>query len=182
MFWWLLIPVLLILGALAFLFNRLVAARQLAHNGWSDIEVQLKKRADLIPQLVTTVKGYAAHERDLFSEVAEQRGTALSAGSDVQARAVAEGRLAGGESRLFALAENYPDLKANQNFLDLQEALAETEESIEMARRFYNGAVRELNTKVQTFPGNLVAGAFNFDVRDYFETDVRAAPRVEFDT
>jgi len=170
-----------IIGALVFLFNRLVSARQMAQNGWSDIEVQLKKRAELIPQLVNTVKGYAAHERELFEEVIEQRNAALSAGDNIPARATSEARLAQKESRLLALAEAYPDLKANQNFLALQDELSEVEESIEMARRFYNGTVRDLNTKVQTFPGNLIASAFNFDIRDYFETDVRAAPKVEFD-
>lgn len=162
------------------LYNNLVGKRQLARNGWSDIDVQLKRRADLIPQLVTTVKGYAAHERALFEEIAARRGAAMAAGDDRGQRAAAEGALAQPVSRLVALAEAYPDLKANQNFLDLQRQLAETEDNIEMARRFYNGAVRELNTLVHSVPSNLVAGAFGFREEAYFEINDsdRAAPMV----
>ncbi|OFX03359.1 MAG: hypothetical protein A3E78_08995 [Alphaproteobacteria bacterium RIFCSPHIGHO2_12_FULL_63_12] len=164
----------------AVLFNNLVGRRQLARNGWSDIDVQLKRRADLIPQLVTTVKGYAAHERALFEEIAARRGAAMAAGDDRAQRAAAEGALAQPVSRLVALAEAYPDLKANQNFLDLQRQLAETEDKIEMARRFYNGAVRELNTLVHSVPSNLVAGAFGFREEAYFEINDsdRAAPKI----
>lgn len=166
--------------ALFVIYNNLVGKRQMTDNGWADIDVQLKRRADLIPQLVATVKGYAAHERALFEEIAERRSKAMAAGDDPAARGAAEGALTRPVNRLVALAENYPDLKANQNFLDLQRQLAETEGKIEMARRFYNGAVRELNTLVASVPSNLVAGAFGFSQRKYFEAGEgdRAAPAV----
>lgn len=175
---------LIIVGAAALgtaaVYNILVRRRQLAANGWADIDVQLKRRADLIPSLVSTVQGYAAHERRLFEEVAEKRNAAAAAGDDPTARAEAESALSAPVSKLVALAEDYPDLKANQNFLDLQRQLAETEDKIEMARRFYNGAVRELNTFVASFPVNVVAGAFGFAKRAYFEIDMadRATPSV----
>lgn len=183
-----LIVTLVLLLALAvwgvWLFNRLVGLRQMAGNGWSDIAVQLKRRADLIPQIVETVKAYAAHERGLFKDVIEARNAAMSAGDDVGARGAAESRVARRTSRLFALAEDYPELKANETFLDLQNELSDTEDKIEMARRFYNGAVRELNTAVETVPSNLIAGLFGFTHRDYFEIDERDAtmPDVDFDT
>ena len=163
-------------------FNKLVGLRQMAENGWSDIEVQLKRRADLIPRLVSTVKGYASHEKKLFVEITEKRNQALAAGNNPIARGSAEGALNRPMGRLLAVAEDYPDLKASQNFLDLQNELSETEDKIEMARRFYNGAVRELNTKIRTIPSNLVAGPMGFRTRDYFEIDVEdaAAPEVEF--
>lgn len=166
--------------AVAMLYNRLVGKRQLVRNGWSDIDVQLKRRADLIPQLVTTVKGYAAHERALFEEIAERRGAAIAAGDDPKARGAAEEALARPVHRMIAVAEAYPDLKASQNFLDLQRQLAETEDKIEMARRFYNGAVRELNTLVHTIPANIIAGAFGFREAAYFEIadGERGAPGV----
>lgn len=165
--------------AVAVLYNMLVGKRQLARNGWSDIDVQLKRRADLIPHLVSTVKGYAAHERALFEEIAERRGAAMAAGDDPKARGAAEGALARPLGRMIAVAEAYPDLKANQNFLDLQKQLAETEDKLEMARRFYNGAVRELNTLVHTVPANFIAGAFGFKELPYFEADegARATPK-----
>lgn len=160
---------LILLIAVAFGYNALVKARQLALSGWSDIDVQLKRRADLIPNLIDTVKGYAAHERKLFTEITERRVAAMSAGDNAKSRAAAEGALARSTGRLFAVAEDYPDLKASDNFLDLQKELAETEDTIEMARRFYNGAVRQLNTKVESFPLNLLAGMFGFSKKDYFE-------------
>lgn len=162
-------------------FNALIAKRQMAHNGWSDIDVQLKRRADLIPQLVSTVQGYAAHERQLFADIAEKRSAALAAGADPAKRGVAESELSRPIGRLMALAEGYPDLKASGNFLDLQKQLADTEDKVEMARRFYNGAVRELNTLVETFPANVVAGLFGVGKRSYFEiaNDAdRAVPQV----
>ena len=153
----------------AFAYNLLIRRRQMVNNGWSDIDVQLKRRADLIPQLVTVVKGYASHERTLFAEIAEKRSAAMLAGDDPDARGAAESALSRPVSNLIAVAEDYPELKANENFLELQRALVETEDKIEMARRFYNGAVRELNTSVETVPLNLVAGAFGFAKRSYFE-------------
>ena len=133
--------------------------------------MQLKRRADLIPKLVETVKAYARHERNLFSEVIEKRHAALAAGDDPTARASAENALQRPVGKIFALAEDYPDLKTSDNFLDLQTELSETESKIEMARRFYNGAVRELNTKVESVPSNFVAKPFGFSKRDYFEID-----------
>lgn len=170
--------------AIMVIFNRLVRKRQLADNGWADIDVQLKRRADLIPQLVSAVKGYAAHERALFEEIAERRSAALAAGDDPAARGAAESLLSRPVNRVIALAENYPDLKANQNFLDLQKQLAETEDKIEMARRFYNGAVREMNTLVHSIPSNVIAGAFGFPERDYFQANDgdRVAPAVSMET
>lgn len=166
--------------ATAIAYNILVRKRQMADNGWADIDVQLKRRADLIPQLVTTVKGYAAHERALFEEIAERRNAALSAGDNLSARGDAESALSRPVRQLVALAEDYPDLKANTNFLELQRQLAETEDKIELARRFYNGAVRELNTLIQTVPANFVAGAFGFASRAYFQASDgdRATPSV----
>lgn len=151
------------------IFNQLVQARQLVNNGWSDISVQLKRRADLIPQIVETVKAYATHERQLFSDVIKKRNAALSAGNDPLSRGSAEGALKRPVTRLLAIAEDYPDLKASANFLDLQNELSETEDKIEMARRFYNGAVRQLNTKVESIPSNLIAGPFGFRQAIYFE-------------
>jgi LemA protein len=157
--------------AVMVIFNLLVRKRQLADNGWADIDVQLKRRADLVPQLVSAVKGYAAHERALFEEIAERRSAALAAGDDPKARGAAESALARPLGRVVALAEAYPDLKASQNFLDLQRQLAETEDKIEMARRFYNGAVREMNTLVHSVPSNVIAGAFGFPERAYFQAN-----------
>jgi len=167
--------------AVIMIFNTLIAKRQMTNNGWSDIDVQLKRRADLIPQLVSTVQGYAAHERQLFADIAEKRSRALAAGDDPAKRGAAESDLARPVGQLMALAEGYPDLKASGNFLDLQKQLADTEDKIEMARRFYNGAVRELNTAVQVFPANIVAGMFAIRERAFFEiiNDAdRAVPQV----
>ena len=163
------------------LFNQLIAKRQMVNNGWADIDVQLKRRADLIPQLVTTVQAYASHERQLFEDVAEKRTAALAAGDNAAARGEAESALSKPVGRLIALGEAYPELKANQNFLDLQNELSDTENKIEMARRFYNGAVRELNTAVESFPSNVVAGGFGIGKRTFFEiTNAadRAVPNV----
>ncbi len=176
--------ILLLLVGAVLIFNKLVSLRQMTENGWSDIEVQLKRRADLIPRLVSTVKGYASHERKLFEDVTAKRMQALAAGNNPRERGVAESRLKKPVGRIIALAEDYPDLKASDNFLELQEELSDTEDKIEMARRFYNGAVRELNIKIRTIPSNLVAGPMGFRTRDYFEIDVEdaAAPEVEFST
>lgn len=165
---------LLLLGGIIYIYNRLVSRAQMVRNGWADIDVQLKRRADLIPSLVKIVQGYAGHERALFEEVAAKRGAALSAGDDLEQRGEAETALSQPVSRLMALAEDYPELKANQNFLDLQNELSDTEDKIEMARRFYNGAVRELNILVQSFPANLFAGAMGYRTATYFEVEPSA--------
>ena len=163
-------------------FNSLVRTRQMANEGWSGIDVQLKRRSDLVPNLVDSVKGYAAHERSVLEQVTQlrSRARALPEG-DVAARAQAEGALSAALGKLVALAENYPDLKASGNFLELQQQLSDLESEIQMARRYYNGAVRNLNVLVQSFPSNLIAGLSGFTQRDYFEiSDAadRAVPEV----
>ncbi len=163
-------------------FNRLVRTRQMANEAWSGIDVQLKRRSDLVPNLVDIVKGYAAHERGVLDEVTQLRGAARAVpADDVAARAQAEGALSLALGRLFAVAENYPDLKASGNFLDLQQQLSGLEDDLQMARRYYNGAVRNLNTLVQSVPSNLIAHMFGFSERAYFEISdeaERAVPRV----
>ncbi len=182
-----LIIILIVLAALIvgiiLIYNKLVEKRTLVENGWSDIEVQLKRRSDLIPRLVDVVKGYAAHERGVFQDVIAARNAALSAGGNVGQRGAAEYNVAAQTPRLLALKEDYPELKSNENFLDLQEKLTDTEDKIEMARRFYNGAVRELNIKVKSVPSNFVAGPFGFRAQPFFEIEPadRAVPDVSFD-
>jgi LemA protein len=134
---------------------------------WSDINVQLKRRYDLIPNLVSTVKGYAAHEKEVFEKVTEARTRAMGAGT-ANDKAQAENMLSGALKSLFAVAEAYPDLKANQNFLELQRELTDTEDKIQAARRFYNGNVRDFNTKIEVFPNNLIAGMLHFTKREFF--------------
>ncbi|MAT35447.1 MAG: hypothetical protein CMK06_09970 [Ponticaulis sp.] len=160
-------------------YNMLVAKRQMVENGWADIDVQLKRRADLIPNLVDVVKGYASHERNVLNEVIERRNQALSADQGA-GREAAESAVSQGLSRLFALAEAYPDLKANEQFLELQSELSKTEDEISFARRFYNGAVRDYNTLIQSFPALLLAGPFGFRERDFFEIEEvdRLLPKV----
>lgn len=150
------------------LYNRLVALRQTCNQAWSDIEVQLKQRQDLVPQLVNTVKGYAAHEKSTFQEVVQARQAAVNAETP-GAQAAAEGMLSQALGKLFALAEAYPDLKANENFLQLQDQLADIENKIAAARRFYNNAVQEYNTAREQFPSVLIAGPFGFERREFFE-------------
>jgi LemA protein len=163
-----------------YLFNRLVSLRNRVDNGWSHIDVQLRRRYDLIPNLVETVKGYAAHERELFETVADARSRGLAA-SSVGDQAQAENRITAGLRQLLAVAENYPDLKANQNFLALQEELTATESKIAYARQFYNDQVMRLNTRVQAFPSNVVAGMFRFTPREFFDIDEPARGPVQVD-
>jgi LemA protein len=173
------VVLLLLYGVL--LFNRLIRARVRVDNGWSQIDVQLRRRYDLIPNLVTTVKGYAAHERELFEEVTRARAAAQGA-TDVQGQAQAENQLSRSISQLLAVAENYPDLKASQNFLSLQEELSGTESKIAYARQFYNDQVASLNTMIGTFPSNIVARMGNFQPREFFEIDdpARGPVQVQF--
>ncbi len=152
------------------LFNSLIRSRNQVDEAWSDIEVQLKRRYDLIPNLVSTVKGYAAHESGVFEKVTQARSQAMQAGSMAE-RLKDENQLSGALKSLFAVAENYPELKANQNFLQLQNDLTDTEDKIQAARRFYNGNVRDYNTKIQTFPGNIFASMFGFTKREFFDID-----------
>lgn len=179
---WIVLAIMAVIAVYAVvLFNRLVKTRQMAEEGWSGIDVQLKRRADLIPNLVETVKGYAAHEKSLFEEITRLRSEArrLDPG-DVIGRGQLEGLLSGGLGKLLALAEAYPDLKANENFMDLQNGLVSLEDEIQMSRRYYNGATRNLNVMVESFPSNLIARILSFAGRDYFEIDAidRKVPKV----
>jgi LemA protein len=164
------------------LYNGLVRMRNMVQEAWSGIDVQLKRRTDLIPNLVSTVKGYAAHEKGTLEEVIRLRGLAQNA-QGVGETAQAQGLLGAALGKLFALAESYPDLKANANFAQLQASLGEIEEQIQLARRYYNGAVRNLNIAVESFPSNLIAGRFGFEKAEFFELESpaeRAVPKVEF--
>ncbi|UCF30975.1 MAG: LemA family protein [bacterium] len=173
--------VLLVLWGVT-IFNRLVKQRNLVLEGWSGIDVQLKRRHDLIPNLVETVKGYMKHEAGVLSRVVELRNSAGQARSPAEASAI-ETDLTKMLRQLFALAEAYPDLKANQNFLDLQGKLTEVEEQIQLSRRYYNGTARDMNILVQAFPSNIVAGVFSFKEAEYFEIELeseRETPEVSF--
>jgi LemA protein len=153
------------------IYNGLVSLRARVQEAWSDIQVQMKRRYDLIPNLVETVKGYAAHERGTLEAVVEARNKAVATTGSPEAQAAAERLVSGALGKLFALAESYPDLKADQNFRALQDELAATENEIKGSRRFYNGSVRELNVKVDQFPSNLVAGLFKFGKAEFFELE-----------
>ena len=165
-----LVVILVLIGVFVVgMYNALVQLRVRADNAWSDIDVQLKRRHDLIPNLVETVKGYAAHEKGTFEDIAKFRSMAMQATTPGD-KAVAENQLTGALKTLFAVAENYPELKASQNFATLQAQLSETEDAIQNSRRYYNAVVRDLNTKIQSFPTNILAGMFNFQQRQFFET------------
>jgi len=174
---------MIVLGLfLVILYNGLIKARQMVAEGWSGVEVQLKRRSNLVPNLVETVKGYLTHEQSLLEDVTRLRSQCRSA-SDIPEKAKLEGALGRSLTGLLAVAESYPDLKASANFSKLQEQLAEVEDQIQMARRYYNGSVRELNIKVESFPGNLVAGTFGFKTAEFFEIESpeeRAVPEVQF--
>ncbi len=173
-----------LIGYGIYLYNDLVKNRQLTQEGWSGIDVQLKRRTDLIPNLLETVKGYMSHERQTLEAVTEARAAAQSAtNASPEERARLEGALSGALGRLFALAEAYPELKANTTFLEFQEALQEVENEIQLSRRYYNGAVRNLNVAVESFPSAIVANSFGFQKAQYFELDNaadRAVPTVKF--
>jgi len=163
--------VIAVLAIIAILmYNSLVSSRVRVDEAWSDIEVQLKRRYDLIPNLVETVKGYAGHESKVFEQVTQARAAAMGAGN-MQEKLKDENMLSGALKNLFAVAEAYPDLKANQNFLRLQADLTDTEDKIQAARRFYNGNVRDFNTKIQQFPGNIFASIAGFTKREFFDID-----------
>ncbi len=174
----LLVVIVAVVGA----FNKLVTLKNRFQNGFSQIEVQLKRRYDLIPNLVETVKGYAAHERETLESVIKARQTAIDA-SGVQQQAQAENMLTGALRQLFALSESYPDLKANQNFMQLQEELTSTENKIGFSRQHYNNTAGQYNEAIAVFPNNVIAGMFNFGEMDFFELDddaQREAPKVSF--
>src|SRR5256886_13102778 len=163
------IVLIVLLGILAGIYNSLVQLRVRADSAWSDIDVQLKRRHDLIPNLVETVKGYAAHEKGTFENIAKFRSQAMQASSPAD-KAAAENQLTGALKSLFAVAENYPELKASEEFTQLQGSLSQTEDTIQNSRRYYNAVVRDLNTKIQSFPTNIIAGMFGFTQRQFFET------------
>lgn len=162
-------------------YNKLIRYKNRTDEAWSDISVQLKRRHDLIPNLIETVKGYARHERELLERVTQARSRAVEAGNPKE-QGQAENALSGTLKSLFAVAENYPDLKANENFLNLQNELSDTENKIQASRRFYNTNVRDFNTALETFPTNLIATMFNFKGRDFFEMEEteKEAPSVNF--
>lgn len=181
-FWILLILIALVLFIAIGIYNSLVNLRNRSDNAWAQVDVQLRRRYDLIPNLVETVKGYAKHEREVFQKVTEARSKAINA-ETVKAQGDAENMLTGALKSLFAVVENYPELKANQNFLMLQEELAGTEGKIAYARQFYNDTVMKFNVKQQVFPSNIVANMFRFKEKEYFEIEepeARAPVEVKF--
>lgn len=178
----------IILGVLAVLvlwiimvYNGLISLKVRCEEAWSDIDIQLKRRYDLIPNLIETVKGYASHEKEVFTRVTEARAAAMSAGS-VADKAAKENMLSDTLKSLFAVSENYPQLKASDNFLQLQKELTDTEDKVAYSRRFYNGNVRDFNIKIQVFPDNIIAGMLSFKKKDLFEIAEaeKAAPKVKF--
>ncbi len=182
---WIFLAVLAVIGLFVmFSYNSLVVLRQRVKNAWAQVDVQLRRRYDLIPNLVNTVKGYATHERETFEKVTEARSRAMAAGT-VQEQAGAENMLSGTLKSLFALAENYPQLKADSNFRQLQEELSNTESKIAFSRQFYNDTVQKFNTKIQVFPTVLIADMLGFKAADYFNLDAEAEARrpvdVKFD-
>ena len=178
---WILLGVVVVLLLWAVLtYNRLVTLRNRVDNGWSQIDVQLRRRYDLIPNLIETVKGYAAHEREVFDRVTEARTQAMGA-AGVRDQAQAENAITAGLGRLIAVAESYPELKANQNFLALQEELVGTESKIAYARQFYNDQVARLNTLIQKFPSNLIARVGHFEPRPFFDIDEPVRGPVQVD-
>ena len=179
---WIVIAVLAVIAIYVIIvFNRLVRGRNQVREGWSGIDVQLRRRSDLIPNLVEIVKGYAGHERSVLEEVTAMRTAAMAAGS-VPQKAAAEQALQGSIGKLFAVAEAYPQLKANQNFLELQKQMAELEDQLQMARRYYNGTVRDYNIHIQTFPDVLIARVTGFHEEHFFQVDEASAanPNVKF--
>ncbi len=171
-----------LVAATTILYNRLIRSRNRVDTAWSDVDVQLQRRHDLVPRLVTAVDAYAKYERATLEAVAELRAEAMKV-TDLDARGKAEEELSGGVQKLIALAESYPDLKANENFLNLQNELVETENYLQFARRYYNGSVRDYNTMTETVPSNMVAGMFNFEGRSFFQKssdDVANVPLAKF--
>jgi len=170
-----------LVGYFIYAYNSLIRKRNLVAEGWSGIDVQLRRRADLIPNLVETVKGYAAHEDQLFRDIANLRARSMGSGS-VKEQSVVGHAMNAAIGRLFAVAEAYPQLKADQNFRELQDQLAAVEDELQLSRRYYNGAVRNLNTMIESFPSNLIANAFHFEKAEFFDLGddaARQAPRIE---
>jgi LemA protein len=182
---WIVLGVVVLLGLLVvFSYNRFVSQKQLIKDAWANIDTELRRRYDLIPNLVETVRGYATHEREVFENVTRARAAAASATGTPASQAAAEGPLVAALRQLFAVVEAYPDLKANQNFLALQSELSNTEDRLQTARRFYNANVRQYNQRVQQFPSTLIAKSFHFVPEEYFEVDESlreaGAPQVNF--
>ena len=175
--------IIVFIAVIIVMYNGLIRLKNRVDEAWSDIDVQLKRRYDLIPNLIETVKGYAAHEKETFEKVVQARSAAMSAqeSGDTKKQAEAENMLSGTLKSIFALSENYPDLKANQNFLELQQELSDTENKIMASRRFYNSNVRDFNTKIQIFPNNMIAGFLNFKEYDFFELDEEEKEPVKVD-
>lgn len=172
---WIVLGIIAVVGIFLWVtYNGLVTLKIRVDEAWSDITIQLKRRLDLIPNLINSVKGYAAHESGVFQAVTEARANALNA-QGVKETAEAENMFEGALKSLFAVAEAYPDLKANENFLQLQQELVDTEDKIQASRRFYNGGVRDLNTKIQVFPNNIFAGMLGFTQREFFEVEDMAS-------
>lgn len=176
------VVVVILVGFVILSYNALVRSRNQVENAWSQIDVQLKRRIDLIPNLVETVKGYAAHERETLEAVVTARNRAIAAADSPPAQAEANDILSGALRQLFALSESYPDLKANQNFLALQEELTATEGRVAYARQFYNDSVLTYDNKLESFPSVIIARMFNFQAKEYFEAEeqARTVPTVEF--
>lgn len=172
--------VLIALGIVG-LYNSFVKLRIKVEEAWADIDTQLKRRYDLIPNIVETVKGYAKHESETFENVVKARNAAMNQTGDAAQQAEAENMLTGALKSIFALAESYPELKANENFKELQDTLREVEEHIQLSRRYYNGSVRDFNTAIAVFPGNIIAGMFNFTKREFFEIDEAERENVKVD-
>jgi LemA protein len=183
---WIVLALIVVIGIVAVVsYNRFVSQRTLIQDAWANIDTELRRRYDLIPNLVETVKGYAAHEKEVLEEVTRARAMAASATGSPAEQAAAEGPFVAALRQLFAVVENYPDLKANQNFLALQSELTNTEDRLQTARRFYNANVRDYNRRVAAFPSSIVAGMFNFEEEQYFEVDESlrgegGVPRVSF--
>lgn len=168
---WIILAIIVVVAAwLIFVFNSLIRLKNRTQEAFSDIDVQLKRRHDLIPNLVETVKGYAKHEKELFEKITQDRANAISA-TGIEAKGKAENMLSETLKSIFAVAENYPDLKASQNFLKLQDEMSDTENKIQAARRFYNGNVRDFSTKIEVFPNNLVGGMLGFKKFEFFQTE-----------
>lgn len=177
--WIILIVVVVVILIIAGIFNRLVTLKNRSEEAWSDIDVQLKRRHDLIPNLVESVKGYAKHEKELFEKITAARTAAISSKS-LADKAKAENQITEALKSVFAVAENYPNLKANENFIELQREITDTEDKIQAARRFYNGNVRDLNIAIESFPSNIIAGMFNYQKKELFElTDAGERENVE---
>jgi len=177
--WIILGAIILVALIIVGMYNGLIRLKNRVDEAWSDIDVQLKRRHDLIPNLVETVKGYASHEKETLTKVIEARNNAMNQSGDAKAKAEAENMLSSTLKSIFALSESYPDLKANTNFLELQRELSDTENKIQASRRFYNGNVRDFNTKLQVFPTNMIGNMLGFKNRDFFQIDEIEKKNVE---